>query len=123
MAAIEKSLAKRFGNEQILKDLNLTVDQGEIFGLIGPSGAGKSTLLRTLTGYLTPSEGEVKVLDKTSSKFNSKDRNRVGFMPQGFVLYKELSVRQNLNFVAGLYGLRFRKRRQRVRESLEFVEL
>lgn len=118
-----KNLAKRFGSEQVLKDLNLTVDRGEIFGLIGPSGAGKSTLLRTLTGYLTPSEGEAEVLGKSPSQFTSKDRRQIGFMPQQFVLYDELSVRQNLNFVAGLYGLRFLKRRRRVRETLEFVEL
>ncbi len=124
MAAIEaKNLAKRFGDEEILKGLNLSVEGGEIFGLIGPSGSGKSTFLRTLTGYLTLSEGEVEVLGKAPSRFDAKDRGRIGFMPQGFVLYRELSVRQNLNFVAGLYGLRFGKRRRRVREALEFVEL
>ncbi len=124
MAAIEvKNLAKHFGDEQVLKGLNLSVDRGEIFGLVGPSGAGKSTLLKMLTGYLTPSEGEVEVLGKPPSDFTSEDRRRMGFMPQGFVLYEELSVRQNLNFVAGLYGLRFGKRRRRVRETLELVEL
>jgi ABC-2 type transport system ATP-binding protein len=124
MAVIEiRSLTKRFGNERILKGLDLTVDRGEIFGLIGPSGSGKSTFLRTLTGYLSPSEGEVEVLGKPPVRFTSKDRRRIGFMPQGFVLYGELSVRQNLNFVAGLYGLRFLKRHRRVRETLKFVEL
>jgi ABC-2 type transport system ATP-binding protein len=124
MAVIEiRSLTKRFGNERILKGLDLTVDRGEIFGLIGPSGSGKSTFLRTFTGYLSPSEGEVEVLGKPPVRFTSKDRRRIGFMPQGFVLYGELSVRQNLNFVAGLYGLRFLKRYRRVRETLKFVEL
>jgi ABC-2 type transport system ATP-binding protein len=124
MAVIEvRNLAKRFGDERVLKGLDLTVDRGEIFGLIGPSGSGKSTFLRTLTGYLSPSEGEVEVLGKPPFEFTSKDRRRTGFMPQGFILYGELSVRQNLNFVAGLYGLRFLKRRRRVREALEFVEL
>jgi ABC-2 type transport system ATP-binding protein len=124
MAVIEvRSLTKRFGNERILKGLDLTVDRGEIFGLIGPSGSGKSTFLRTLTGYLSPSEGEVEVLGKPPVRFTSKDRRRIGFMPQGFVLYGELSIRQNLNFVARLYSLRFLKRRRRVRETLKFVEL
>ena len=124
MAVIEvRNLTKRFGNERILKGLDLTVDRGEIFGLIGPSGSGKSAFLRTLTGYLSPSEGEVEVLGKPPVWFTSKDRRRIGFMPQGFVLYGELSVRQNLNFVAGLYGLRFLKRHRRVRETLKFVEL
>ncbi|CAA9412772.1 MAG: Efflux ABC transporter, ATP-binding protein [uncultured Rubrobacteraceae bacterium] len=124
MAAIEvENLVKRFDGEEVLGGLDLTVEEGEIFGLIGPSGSGKSTFMRTLTGYLTPSEGKVEVLDKPPLKFTPRDRRRVGFMPQGFVLYGELSLRQNLNFVAGLYGLSFGERRRRVRETLEFVEL
>ena len=124
MAAIRvKDLVKRFGGEGVLKGVDLAVEEGEIFGLIGPSGSGKSTLLRTLTGYLAPSEGEVEVLGRPPAAFGPEERRRVGFMPQGFVLYEELSVRQNLNFVAGLYGMRFGERRRRVRETLEFVEL
>jgi ABC-2 type transport system ATP-binding protein len=124
VAAIEvRGLSKGFGGDPVLKGLDLTVERGEIFGLIGPSGAGKSTLLRTLTGYLSPSEGEVEVLGRPPWEFTPKERRRVGFMPQGFVLYPQLSVLQNLRFVAGLYGLSFREKRRRVREALEFVEL
>ncbi len=125
MAVVEtNNLVRRFGGEEILKGVDLRVGEGEIFGLIGPSGAGKSTLLRTLTGYLSPSEGEVEVLlGLPPVAFGPKEKRRVGYMPQGFVLYDQLSVRQNLNFVAGLYGLRFGGRRRRVRETLEFVEL
>jgi ABC-2 type transport system ATP-binding protein len=124
MAAIRiKNLSKRFGNVEVLKETDLTVEEGEIFGLIGPSGSGKSTLLRILTGYLEPSDGSVDVFESSPAAFSSEERRRVGFMPQGFVLYEELSVLQNLNFVAGLYGLRFGERRRRVREVLEFVEL
>ncbi len=124
MAAIRtKNVSRRFGSEVVLKGLDLAVEEGEIFGLIGPSGAGKSTLLRILTGYLEPSEGTVEVLGGAPANFTAEERCRVGFMPQGFVLYEELSVLQNLNFVAGLYGLRFGDRRLRVREALEFVEL
>jgi len=118
-----RSVTRRLGGEDVLKGVNLAVEEGEIFGLIGPSGAGKSTLIRVLTGYLEPSEGTVEVLGSTPAAFSSEERRRVGFMPQGFVLYGELSVSQNLNFVAGLYGLRFGERRRRVREVLEFVEL
>ena len=119
-----RKLKKRFGDAEILKGVDLAVERGEIFGLIGPSGSGKSTLLRILTGYLSPSEGEVEVLGRPPAKFGKGERRRVGFMPQSFVLYGQLSVRQNLNFVAGLYGLGwFGERRSRVREALEFVEL
>ncbi|MDP8900504.1 MAG: ABC transporter ATP-binding protein, partial [Actinomycetota bacterium] len=118
-----KDVTRRLGGENVLKGANLEVEGGEIFGLIGPSGAGKSTLLKILTGYLEPSEGAVEVLGQAPTTFAAEEKRRVGFMPQGFVLYEELSVLQNLNFVAGLYGLRFGKRRRRVREVLEFVEL
>ena len=125
MAAIRiKNLSKSFGDAvEVLKQSDLMVEEGEIFGLIGPSGSGKSTLLRILTGYLEPSDGSADVFESTPADFSPEERRRVGFMPQGFVLYEELSVLQNLNFVAGLYGLRFGKRRRRVREVLEFVEL
>ena len=118
-----RNVSKRFGGEEVLKGVSLEVEEGEIFGLIGPSGAGKSTLLRLLTGYLQPSEGTVEVFGGPPAAFGSEARQRVGFMPQGFVLYGQLSVLQNMNFVAGLYGLRFGERRRRVREALEFVEL
>ena len=120
---VTTNVTRRLGGENVLKGVNLDVGEGEIFGLIGPSGAGKSTLLRVLTGYLEPLEGTVEVLGSPPAAFSPEEKRRVGFMPQGFVLYEELSVLQNLNFVAGLYGLRFGKRRRRVREVLEFVEL
>ncbi len=124
MAVIEvKRLVQDFGQDRVLKGIDMTVEEGEIFGLIGPSGAGKSTLMRALTGYLAPSEGEVKVFGRAPVTFDAEDRRLLGFMPQSFVLYEGLSVRQNLNFVAGLYGLKFLRRRRRVREALEFVEL
>ena len=124
MAVIEtNNVVRRFGGEEVLEGVNLAVEEGEIFGLIGPSGAGKSTLLRILTGYLEPSEGEVEVFGQPPATFTPEQKRRVGFMPQGFVLYRELSVLQNLNFAAGLYNLRFGERSRRVREALEFVEL
>ena len=118
-----ENLRHSFGGETVLKGVDFAVEEGEIFGLIGPSGAGKSTLMRAFTGYLEPSEGKARVFSSSPTTFGATDRRRMGFMPQGFVLYAELSVRQNLNFVAGLYDLKFFERRRLVRGALEFVEL
>jgi ABC-2 type transport system ATP-binding protein len=118
-----EGLGMSFGGEEVLEGIDLAVGEGEIFGLIGPSGAGKSTLTRLLTGYLRPSRGSVRVFGQDPFAFGAADRRRIGFMPQGFVLYGGLSVRQNVNFAAGLYGLRLGRRRRRVREVLEFTEL
>lgn len=124
MAVVEtKGLVQNLGGKAILRGVDLEIEEGEIFGLVGPSGAGKSTLMRVLTGYLKPTKGEVGVFGRDPFRFDAEDRRLMSFMPQSFVLYDELSVRQNLNFTAGLYGLKFGRRRQRVREVLKFVEL
>lgn len=124
MAMVEaKGLVKSFGGNSVLRGVDVEVGEGEIFGLVGPSGAGKSTLMRTLTGYLKPTKGEVSVFGRDPFLFDASDRRLMSFMPQSFVLYDELSVKKNLNFAAGLYGLSFGRRRERVREVLKFVEL
>ncbi|MBX6762944.1 MAG: ABC transporter ATP-binding protein [Rubrobacteraceae bacterium] len=118
-----ENLSKRFGRNAVLQKVDLAVESGEIFGLIGPSGSGKSTLIRTLTGYYPPSGGGVRLFGEDPASFGPDERRRIGFMPQGFVLYPQLSVRRNLSFIAGIYGLGLRERRRRVREVLQFVEL
>lgn len=124
MAIVEaKGLVQNLGGKAVLKGVDLEISEGEIFGLVGPSGAGKSTLMRVLTGYLEPTKGEVGVFGRDPFAFDAADRRLMSFMPQSFVLYDELSVRQNMNFVAGLYGLKLGRRRQRIREVLQFVEL
>lgn len=118
-----EGVVRSFGSQTVIDGLDFEVREGEIFGLIGPSGSGKSTLIRMLTGYLEPSSGMVEVLGRDPSGFDAEDRRLVGFMPQGFVLDGELSVKQNASFVSGLYGLRLGRKRKRIREALEFVEL
>ena len=112
-----------FGKTTALHELSLTVPQGKIFGLIGPSGCGKTTTVRLLTGLYKPSEGAVHVMNETPTQFKSTTRERIGYMPQQFVLYPQLSVWENLNFVASLYGMPLFKRNQRLNELLDFVEL
>ncbi len=118
-----RGLQKRFGDNVVLRDLALEVAYGEIFGLIGPSGSGKSTTIHLLCGHLRPSAGEVVVLGQTPLRFTTAIQRRIGYMPQGFVLYDDLTVEQNVAFAAGLYGLSEWRCRARIRETLELVQL
>ncbi len=104
-------------------DLTFQVPAGTIFGLIGPSGCGKTTTVRLLNGLYQPERGSVRVLDHRENRFTTHTRERIGYMPQQFVLYPNLTVWENLNFVASLYGLGYMRRRKQLQQLLEFVEL
>jgi ABC-2 type transport system ATP-binding protein len=93
-----------------------------IFGFIGPSGRGKTPSDRLLLGVYTPDSGEVQVLGRQPEKFSHRERARIGYMPQQFILYPELNVWENMNFAASLYGYPIR-RKDRLQELLELVEL
>jgi ABC-2 type transport system ATP-binding protein len=111
-----------FGNGVGLFDIDLELPQGTIMGMIGPSGCGKTTTVRLLTGRFPPTSGKVTVMGRDPTTFSAEDRARIGYMPQLFVLYPELTVRENINFVASLYGVPYR-RKERMDELLDFVEL
>jgi ABC-2 type transport system ATP-binding protein len=104
-------------------DLSFRLWGGLIFGLIGPSGCGKTTTIRLLNGRYPPDSGKVRVMGVEPIKFKDRDREKIGYLPQQFVLYPNLSVRENIHFLASLYGVSYRKQRRRIREMLEFVEL
>ena len=90
------------------------VRAGTILGVIGPSGAGKTTTIRMLTGALRPTNGEVRVLGERPSAFRRATRERIGYMPQLFTLYPDLTARENVDFVGSLFGMLWRRRRRRV---------
>lgn len=117
-----RGMSKAFGDEVAVNNMTFDVQPGTIFGLIGPSGSGKTTAVRLMTGIYEPSAGEVVVLGKRPRDFNSTVRRRIGYMPQHFVLYPDLSVWENMHFAAALYGMGLR-RGQRLRDMLQFVEL
>src|SRR5665811_1557095 len=100
-----RHLTKKFGGEAAVQDVSFEVPRGSIFGFIGPSGSGKTTTVRLLTGVYTPTEGEVVVLDRNPARFSQGERAHLGYMPQLFVLYPTLTVWENLNFAASLYGM------------------
>jgi ABC-2 type transport system ATP-binding protein len=116
------NLTKQFGEEVAVNGATFNVQPGTIFGFIGPSGSGKTTLVRLLTGVLTPTAGKAMVLGRQPIHFNQATREKIGYMPQLFVLYPQLTVWENLNFAASIYGMGFR-RGKRLKEVLEFVEL
>jgi ABC-2 type transport system ATP-binding protein len=119
-----REVSKQFGkNPPVIENLSFKVHKGQIFCLLGPSGSGKSTTIRLLTGFYQPSQGEVRVMGVAPHRFNHKQRRRIGYMPQQFVLFPELSTQENINFVASVYGVSWRGRRRRVRQALEFVDL
>lgn len=118
-----ESVTCRFGPVVAVRDLSLSVASGQLIGFIGPSGSGKTTTVRVLCGIVKPTSGTVRVFGKDPQQFGPADRARVGYLPQHFLLYPNLSVAANLSFMAGLYGMGLRERGRRMREVLEMVEL
>jgi len=104
MSIVEvKGLYKKFKNIGAIKNLNLTVNKGEIFGLIGPDGAGKTTFLRLLTGVLLADAGTIKCCEVDVINNAEAVKEKIGVMPQNFSLYADLTVEENLNFFAKMY--------------------
>jgi len=116
-----KGLFKRFGQRTALNGLDFAVTQGQLYGLAGPNGAGKTTLIRTLCGLLRPDEGEVDLLGWRMP--SARVLSQLGYMPQDYAVYDDLSVMQNLEFFGELYDLRRKQVQERANELLELVEL
>jgi len=100
-----RGLSKSFGNHKVVRDLSMQVKRGTIYGFLGPNGSGKTTTIRMLTGLLTPDEGEGTCLGYDIRTEADEIKRHVGYMTQRFSLYQDLSVRENLEFVARLYGI------------------
>jgi ABC-type multidrug transport system ATPase subunit len=97
-------ISKNYEATQALKDVSFEVNEGEIFGFIGPDGAGKTTLFRIITTLLLPDKGEIKVLELDAIAEFKELRKNIGYMPGRFSLYQDLSVEENLNFYATVFG-------------------
>lgn len=123
VAVAVEGASKRFGDEVAVDSITLQVAPGTILGIIGPSGAGKTTTIRLLTGALAPTTGRVRVLGEDPRRFRRQTRERIGYMPQQFTLYPDLTARENVDFVASLFGILWRTRHRRTREVLELVDL
>src|SRR4051812_43892496 len=123
LTVVMHDVSRTFDDRVVVRGIDLTVPRGTILGVIGPSGAGKTTTIRMLTGALVPSSGEISVHGRAPKRFSRRDRERIGYMPQTFTLYEDLTAGENVDFVASLFGMLWRRRRRRVREVLRIVEL
>src|SRR5881275_2497272 len=111
-AAIDvHGLTKRFGARTVVDDFAIRVERGQIFGFLGPNGSGKTTTIRMLCGLLTPDAGEGTCLGYNIRTEAAKIKREVGYMTQRFSLYEDLSIEENLDFVARMYAVHDRKRR------------
>ncbi|MCP2519072.1 ABC transporter ATP-binding protein [Candidatus Aminicenantes bacterium AC-708-M15] len=117
------NLFKRFNQIIAINNINLEIEKGKIIGIIGPDGAGKSTLLRLLAGLLKPTSGSVIFKEIEIAKFPSKIKEKIGYMPQHFSLYGDLTVFENLKFFADLYQISREKFKKKVEELLNFSRL
>jgi ABC-2 type transport system ATP-binding protein len=124
MATIEiNNFVKRYGAIEAVKGINLSIDKGGLFGLIGPDGAGKTTLMRSVCTLLLPDEGSIYVNGFDTKKDTLKIRSILGYMPQRFSLYQDLTVTQNLRFFADLFQVPPDEQKNRLAELYQFSRL
>jgi len=116
-------LTKTFKEKPALDQISLSINQGELFGLVGPDGAGKTTLLRILAGLLSISEGDVYINDVDLKKNAEANKSRIGYMAQEFSLYGKLSVIENLKFFGDMYDVSPTEQNERIPGLLEFANL
>ena len=118
-----RGLTKRFGNLEAVSHLQLDVPRGQICGFLGPNGSGKSTTIRMLCGLLTPSEGTATVLDTEVPADARLLKPKIGYMTQKFSLFGDMTVQENLQFIAEIYSYPARERKNRIEELLDRYNL
>lgn len=116
-----EGIQHQFEKEQVLKNVDLTIPKGQLFGLLGPSGSGKTTMVKIMIGLLNPAHGTVTI-DNTKMP-SLKQLQQIGYMAQNDALYSELTGKQNLEFFASIYGIPKKERTARINEVAEIVNL
>ncbi|WP_338787434.1 ABC transporter ATP-binding protein [Metabacillus sp. FJAT-53654] len=114
---------KRYGERHVVKDLNLIIEKGEVFGLLGPNGAGKTTSISMMTSQSLPSDGNIIVNDLNAQQKQKQVKKIVGIVPQDIALYPMLSAIDNLKFFGELYGIKGKPLKEKVSKLLELVGL
>ncbi len=117
------NLTRRFGTVTAVDHINLEIPRARIYGFLGPNGSGKSTTIRMLCGLIRPTEGEAEVLGHQVPRDAEALKRKIGYLTQRFSLYQDLTVRQNLEFMAEIYSLPYAKRRTRIEQALHDYRL
>jgi ABC-2 type transport system ATP-binding protein len=118
-AVVTKNLTRKFGDLKAVDGVNITVQQGEVFGFLGPNGSGKTTVIKMLTGLLPPTEGDAWVDGLDVRKDPDEVRLRIGYMSQKFSLYDDLTVAENLRFYGRVYGLKGEAMDKKIADTIE----
>ena len=118
-----ENLTRKFGSFTAVNNITFNVNKGEIFGFLGANGAGKTTAMKMLTGLLLPSSGSAKVAGLDIYKQTEKIKRNIGYMSQKFSLYEDLSIRENIRFYGGIYGLSAKSVRKKTEELLDKLNI
>ncbi len=121
MSIIVKNITKLYGKQKALDDVSFSIDAGEVVGLLGPNGAGKSTMMKIITCFIPPTSGEVTVNGFDIYEQSIEVRKRVGYLPENNPLYLDMYIKEYLEYTAGVYGIKDRKKR--VAEMIDITGL
>jgi ABC-2 type transport system ATP-binding protein len=116
-------VSKRYNGHEAVSNLDLEIPAGSVVGVVGPSGSGKTTTIRMVTGSLGPTSGTIEVLGESPARFSRRTREHIGYMPQLFSLYPDLTVLENVDFAASLFGLILWRRYRRRKAVLKLLDL
>ena len=118
-----KDLTKKYGSRIVVDNLNIEIEEGEIFGLLGPNGAGKSTTMNMITGIVRPTLGSVEFMGEDFRKKHKELTDKLGYIPQELAIHGNLKAWENVELFTSLYGIKGAELKERIDESLEYVGL
>ncbi|WP_164667617.1 ABC transporter ATP-binding protein [Virgibacillus doumboii] len=116
-----ENIQHSYNKETVLKEVNLNIPEGQLFGLLGPSGSGKTTMVKIMIGLLTPSNGTTRIESEKMPSF--KQMQKIGYMAQSDALYSELTARENLHFFASIYKIPKKQQKERIEGAAKIVDL